>query len=102
MNLNKIKIMTKKEKIIERLNNMSEWTIEDFAFYADMFDRAFVFGVEFNEQKPEIGWSLFQGKLEEAKKEFEHTGDVAGFQIIDDLDEKVQERVKIERQQREN
>jgi hypothetical protein len=82
--------MTRKEKIIARLENLSQWTIDDFIFYGDIFDELFIFDVEFDPKKPEIGWSLFQQKLEEAKKEFETTGDVISFKALDDLNDEVQ------------
>ncbi len=84
--------MTKTEKISLRLQNMAKWTIDDFIFYADILNQAFVLNVEFDPEKPEIGWGLFQQKLEAANKEFEATGDVESFQMIDVIDKMIQDR----------
>jgi len=86
----------------DRLDNMSKWTIEDFIFYGDMFGGAFVLGVEFDPENPEIGWSLFQQKLEQAKKEFEQTNEVKGFDIIENINKGVQAQFLKEKQEREN
>jgi hypothetical protein len=76
----------------ERLDNMSKWSIDDFIFYAEMFEGGFVFNVEFDPKNPEIGWALFQNKLQEKQKEFEENGNVTGFESVDELNKLVQNK----------
>lgn len=87
--------MEDSNKIRERLSNMSRWTIDDFIFYAPILDGIFVFNVEFDPLQPEIGWAIFQQKLQDAKDEFAATGEVAAFKAVAKITDEIRNQQQI-------